>query len=128
MLIETHAPSQTDIAHWPNDWGPPFIIVIKMSDRCYCCVKEPTSKLLWRCRSHRPLVAGGIAELVAVGGGEVVQDGRTSRAYKIRVSIRRVTLSEKAKSALTVWVFHRHNLLVVVQIVQQRCEDPPRSV
>ena len=33
-----------------------------------------------------PLIAGRVAEFVAVGGGEVIQDCRSSRAYMLRVS------------------------------------------
>jgi len=64
-------------------------------------------ELLWVRICHGPLVPCGVAELVSIGSGEVVEDGWATRS---------------------IWVFHGDDLLVVVQVVQERCEDSPRSI
>lgn len=72
-----------------------------------------------------PLIACRVAELVPVRRSEVVQDGWTTRACG----------SESARVAcflntqiLTIRVLHGSDLFVVVEIVEERCKDPPACI
>lgn len=79
---------------------------------------------------HWPLVASGVAELVAVGGSEVVEDGGATGACRERMIS---TMNERANCRRrmlyhTVWVLHGDDLLVIVEVVQERSEDAPRGI
>lgn len=76
---------------------------------------------------HWPLVTSSVAELVAIGRGEVIKDCWTTGAWcKVSVSVSSVVFASFPE--LTVWVLHRDDLLVIIQVVQQRREDPPAGI
>lgn len=83
-------------------------------------------------RGHWPLVASGVAELVSVGSSEVVENGGATGACRKRqresVSWKKRVTGLQRILSLTVGVLHRDNLLVVVQVVQERREDAPGGV
>lgn len=78
------------------------------------------------CVGHGPLVASSVAEFVAVGSSEVVQDSGATGAYKYKVS--KVVLCLIVLVQHTVGVLHGDNLLVVIQVVQERSEDAPAGI
>ena len=83
-------------------------------------------------RGHWPLVASRVAELVSVGSSEVVENGGATGACRKRqresVSWKKRVTGLQRILSLTVGVLHRDNLLVVVQVVQERREDAPGGV
>lgn len=71
-----------------------------------------------------PLVAYIIAESVAIGRGEVVQNRGTSRTLSC---VSMLSLEMKL-SMLTIGILHGSYLGISIQIMQQWCEDSPACV
>ena len=89
------------------------------------------------CRGCWPLVARAVAEPVTIAAREVVQDGRAARAWRGACQRKKQEKGEERSAArkrtekgwlLTIGILHRNNLLVVVEVVEERGEDPPAGI